>query len=155
MARKSHHALAPAEEQFEPMLAPNRLTKQEFGRRLAHHIIERGWNQSDLHRKTKEIDPEEKGIGRDAVSNYVNGQNFPTPKSLALLCKALDVTREELLPNAIQQAMNDEHPALELRSAAGHPGKAWVLVNRMMSFETATKIVKLINEEDKEGYARR
>jgi hypothetical protein len=51
--------------------------------------------------------------------------------------------------------MNDEHPALELRAASGHPGKAWVKVNRMMRFETAAEIVQLINEEDKKDFEGR
>lgn len=148
MARRSHFAHAPTDEGANP-LTPQALTKQEFGRRLQTLLDERGWNQSDLHRKTIDVDPEGKGIGRDAVSTYVNGRSFPTPKSLNLLCKSFGLAREELFPNAIMQATNDEHPALELRMAAGQPGKAWVRVNRLLKFETATAIVQLINEEDK------
>lgn len=145
MARKSHHALAPADEVEQ--LTPNQLTKQEFGRRLAHILNERHMSQSDLVRAVE--DKTSVKMGRDAISTYINGRSFPTPKSLGLLCEALGVSRDELLPNASIQAINDEHPALELRAAAGHPGKAWVRINRMMRFETATKIVTLINDEDK------
>lgn len=155
MARKSRFALAPVEDEVE-QLTPNQLTKQEFGRRLQSLLDERGWNQSDLVRAVNAAFPNlDKPFGRDAVSTYINGRSFPTPKSLNMLCQALGVTREELLPNAINQAMNDEHPALELRAASGHPGKAWVRVNRMMSFETATEIVKLINDEDKRDFEQR
>lgn len=153
MARKSHFAMAPAADAAPEALAPKALTKQEFGRRLAHLLDERNWSQSDLVRavkaKTGEI------MGRDAVSTYINGRSFPTPKSLNLLCQALGVTKEELLPNGIMQAMNDEHPSLELRAAAGHPGKAWLRINRLMRFETATKIVTLVNEEDKRDFDER
>lgn len=153
MARKSHHALAPSEAEE---LTPTQLTKQEFGRRLAALILERGWNQSDLVRKVNDMFPDlDRPFGRDAVSTYVNGRRFPTPKSLNMLCQALGVTRDELLPNASIQAINDENPALELRQAAGHPGKAWVRVNRMMSFDVAAKIVSLINEEDKRDFEKR
>lgn len=152
MARKSHHALAPIDAPAEE-LTPRALTKQEFGRRLQSLLHERGWNQSDLVRAVNTAFPDlDKPFGRDAVSTYINGRSFPTPKSLNMLCVALDVQREELLPNALGLAMNDEHPALELRVADGHPGKAWVRVNRMMSFDTATEIVKLIHAEDAEDF---
>jgi transcriptional regulator with XRE-family HTH domain len=150
MARKSHFALAPAAEDMPEALAPTQLTKQEFGRRLAHMLDERHMSQSDLVRLIKAHTGAD--IGRDAISTYVNGRSFPTPKSLGLICAALGVTRDELLPNASIQAINDEHPALELRAASGHPGKAWLRINRMMSFETATEIVKLVNEEDKREF---
>lgn len=153
VARKSHFALAPSVDEPVEQLTPKALTKQEFGRRLQHLLNERNWSQSDLVRAVKTITGEE--MGRDAVSTYINGRSFPTPKSLNLLTQALGVTREELMPNATMQAMNDEHPALELRAASGHPGKAWVRVNRMMSFETATEIVKLINDEDRKDYEGR
>lgn len=149
MARRSHHALAPSFDEPE-QLTPTQLTKQEFGRRLAALLASRFMSQSDLVRAIKTKTGEE--MGRDAISTYINGRSFPTPKSLELMCRALDVTRDELLPNATIQAINDEHPALELRAAAGHPGKAWVRINRMMGFETATAIVNLINEEDKKDF---
>lgn len=152
MARKSHHALSPAEEPLSG-LSPNQLTKQEFGRRLATMIADHHWSQSDFVREV-ELQTGEK-LGRDSISTYIRGMTFPTPKSLKLMCETLGVSRDELLPNATIQAINDEHPALELRAAAGHPGKAWVRVNRMMTFETATEIVKLINEEDRTDFERR
>jgi len=158
MARRSHFALAPSDtlddQRGEPM-TPRALTKQEFGRRLQRLLDERGWRQSDLMRRTEETDPEKRGLKRDAISTYINGRSFPTPASLNLLALAFGLSKEELLPNATLNAMNDEHPALELRAAAGHPGKAWVRVNRLMSFETATQIVQLINEEDKRDFEGR
>jgi transcriptional regulator with XRE-family HTH domain len=149
MARKSHHAVEPAYETPES-LTPHQLTKQEFGRRLSTLLVERRWSQSDLAREVERRTGQP--FGRDKISVYVNGRSFPTPKVLGMLCDALGVMREELLPNALHQAMNDEHPAVELRAAAGQPGKAWVRVNRLMSFETATKIVTLINDEDKQRF---
>jgi transcriptional regulator with XRE-family HTH domain len=153
MARKSHHALAPAVEPVEEQLTPTALTKQEFGRRLAAILVERHMSQSDLVRainaKFPNLNPR---FGRDAISTYVNGRSFPTPKSLGLICETLGLTRDQILPNATMQAMNDEHPAFEMRAAVGHPGKAWVRVNRLMRFETAATIAKLINEEDKKDF---
>lgn len=153
MARRSHFAHAPSQDDRGAQLTPQALTKQEFGRRLQHFLDERGWSQSDLVRAVHAVTPAtaEKKMGRDAVSTYINGRSFPTPQSLNLLCKALGVSREELLPNALMNATNDEHPALELRMAAGQPGKAWVRVNRLLSFETATEIVQLISADDRKA----
>lgn len=149
MARRSHFAHDPAEADRGAALTPQALTKQEFGRRLQQILDERNWSQSDLVRAVNAAHPNTKPMGRDAVSTYINGRSFPTPRSLAMLCKALGMTRDELFPNGAMFASNDEHPALELKMAAGHPGQAWVRLNRLLSFETATEIVKLINEADK------
>ncbi len=147
MARISRFTNQPVEGRAEP-LTPKALTRQEFGRRLQKILFDRAWSQSDLARESEAFDPKGKGLGRDLISTYINGRSFPTPKSLDILCKTLGCSRDELLPNASLFASNDEHPALELRMADGRPGKAWVRVNRLMSFDTASKIVALINEED-------
>jgi transcriptional regulator with XRE-family HTH domain len=151
MSRKSHHALAPAEDLSE--LAPTQLTKQEFGRRLSAILVERHMSQSDLVRLIEDRTNER--VGRDSISTYINGRSFPTPKTLGIICSALGVARDELLPNASIQAMNDEHPAIEMRQAAGHPGKAWLRINRLMSFGVAAQIVGIISEEDAREFAER
>lgn len=145
MSRRAHFAHDPSDERGSP-LTPEALTKQEFGRRLQAALNDRGWNQADLARRAEEVTG--KKMGRDAISTYINGRSFPTPASLAQLCKALDMTREELMPNALINASQDEHPAFEMRAAAGQPGRAWVRINRLMSFETAVEIARLLNVED-------
>lgn len=122
------------------MLTPRALTRQEFGRRLQQLMLAKGWNQSDLARAAD--------LGRDSISTYVNGKTFPTPVALKKMADALGMEASELLPNTMMNAMDDEHPAVELRSAAGHPGKAWLRVNRAMSFSAAARIVEIINEDD-------
>jgi transcriptional regulator with XRE-family HTH domain len=148
MARRSHFANAPSDERGSP-LTPQALTKQEFGRRLQQLLDEKNWSQADLARAVLEVTGEK--MGRDAISTYINGRSFPTPASLNLLCKAFDLSRDELFPNATMIATNDEHPAFEMKAATGQPGKAWVRVNRLLSFETAAAMVNLINEEDRRG----
>lgn len=145
MARRSHFSHDPEEERGSP-LTPEALTKQEFGRRLQALLLERGMSQADLARAAEAATG--KKMGRDAISTYINGRSFPTPMSLNMLCKALGVEREELLPNSVMNATRDEHPAFEMRAAAGHPGQAWVRMNRLLSFDTASKIVQLVNQED-------
>lgn len=152
MSRRSHFALAPSQDDRGEALTPQALTKQEFGRRLQALLDERGWRQSDLMRETIKVDPAGRGLKRDAISTYINARSFPEPASLNLLAKAFGLSKEELFPNATMNALNDEHPSLELKAAAGHPGKAWVRISRMMSFDTAAKIVTMINDEDKKDF---
>lgn len=122
-------------------LTPRALTKQEFGRRVQGLMLEKGWNQAELSRAAH--------MGRDSISTYINGKTFPGPLQLKRLADALGVTPEELLPNSTMSAMDDEHPAVELRQAAGHPGKAWLRVNRALSFRAAAQIIAIIDEEDR------
>lgn len=142
MAHKSRQAMPPVMEPVTTQITPKALTRQEFGRRLHQRMLEKEWNQSDLARAS--------GLGRDSISTYVNGKTFPTPLALSKMAKALVCKPEDLLPNAMMQAMDDEHPAVELKQAVGHPGKAWLRVNRSMSFGTAAKIIALIDDEDKQ-----
>lgn len=145
MVRKSRHAMDPVEGPFASHnTTPKALTKQEFGRRLSAYLLDRGMTQSDLARETGKYG---KPLGRDSISTYVNGHAFPTPRSLDQLAKALGVNREDLLPNSIMQALDDEVPAVELKQAPGHPDKTWLRVNRMMSFSTAAKIIAILEAE--------
>lgn len=139
MVRKSRQALPPSENSAID-LTPKALTKQEFGRRLYALLMSRNMSQADLARLAN--------MGRDSISTYINGKTFPTPRALKKLADALGVEPEELLPNGLMSAMEDEFPAVELRQAAGHADKAWLRVNRAMSFATAAKIIALIDEED-------
>lgn len=142
---RAHFSHDPSDERGTP-LTPEALSKQEFGRRLQKVLHDRNWSQADLAREVGRVTG--RNMGRDAISTYINGRSFPTPASLNQLCKALDMTREDLLPNALINATQDEHPAFEMRAAVGQPGRAWVRVNRMMSFETAAEIATLLNAED-------
>lgn len=146
MSRRPHFAHTPSEERGSP-LTPEAMSKQEFGRRLQKFLHDRNWSQADLARAVEDVTG--KRMGRDAISTYINGRSFPTPASLNQLCKALNLTREELLPNSLINATQDEHPAFEMRAASGQPGRAWVRVNRLMSFETAAEIARLLNIEDR------
>jgi len=139
MSRNAWHGLTPAKE-LSPGYAPQHISKQEFGRRLYEAIIKRGWNQSELARRAR--------IGRDSVSSYVRGISFPDPKNLQSLADALDCKKEDLLSNIVENAMDREHPAFEIKAAHGDPNNVWLRVNRMVSADLAAQIFTLINKED-------
>ena len=121
-------------------MAPKEIRRQEFGRDLWALMLRRGMSQSDLARRA--------GLGRDSISGYVRGRNLPEPRNAKKMADALGVTVHELYPGATENAMDTEHPAIEMRQAVGQPGKAWLRVNRLVSFSTAAKIVALL-EADK------
>ena len=129
-----------------PPPSPQKMTNQEFGRHLQGLLDERNWSQADLARQVLAVTG--KRMGRDAVSTYIKGRNFPTPASLNQLCKAFCLSREELLPPALVNATQGQHLAFGMRVTSSDPGKAWVEVNRSMSFDTATEIARLLALED-------
>ena len=143
MSRKQRNHLEPVQEtdnHLDGDYQPKSLSKQEFARRLHHMILERGWNQSELARRS--------GIGRDAVSTYVRGRSFPEAKTLRKISQALGVEPTELLPNTIETAIEEDEPALSIREAAGHPDKVWLKVNRMATPSQALRVMQILHETD-------
>jgi transcriptional regulator with XRE-family HTH domain len=120
-------------------MAPREMRRQEFGRNLWHMLLKRGMTQSDLARASR--------LGRDSISGYVRGRNLPEPKSAKALADALGVTIEELYPGSAERAIDSELPVFHMTQVAGHPGKAWVRLNRSMSFTAAVKIAAILDEE--------
>lgn len=137
MKRTTRHSLPPTSEPAPPN-APKALTKQEFGRRLQALLRDRSWNQSDLARAAD--------IGRDAISTYVRGRSFPEPKTLQKIAVALNTTPQQLLPNTVMKAIDSEHPALEIKQAAGHPDQCWLRINQLVSFGQAVQVMQILGD---------
>jgi transcriptional regulator with XRE-family HTH domain len=123
----------------ESSLAPKHLTKQEFGRRLYKLMMTRAWNQSELARQSN--------LPRDSISTYIRGIALPTPKSLEALAAALGVQPIDLLPNAMEAAVDEDHPSLEMRVSTSAPNAAWLRVNRLVSLSTAARVIELIEAD--------
>ena len=137
MSRQARHSLPPS-PQIEG-LGSRALTKEEFGRRLAAMMMDKGWNQSDLARAA--------GLGRDSISTYVRGQTFPEPKNLRKLADALGTTTHELLPNAALNAIESETPALEIRQAHGHADRVFIRINQLVTLEQAARIFEILRTQ--------
>lgn len=121
-------------------LLPKHLTKQEFGRRLYNLMLSKGWTQSELSRRAN--------LSRDRVSAYVRGLALPTPANVQALAESLDVTAEELLPNYTEAAIDEDSPAFDMKTSTAQPGRAWVRVNRLVTFSTGIKIAALLEADD-------
>ncbi|MBI2240259.1 MAG: helix-turn-helix transcriptional regulator [Magnetospirillum gryphiswaldense] len=141
MPRKIRTHVTGAEELQGLPLTPRSLTKQEFGRRLFALMDAKRWRQSELARQA--------GLPRDAVSVYIRGKSLPTPTNLQKLADAFGLLPEELLPNHLGSAIDeDELPAFEMKVSMGAPNMAWVRVNRLVSTQTAVKIAELLENDD-------
>lgn len=151
MPRNTRYTLPPSKGEKTPALTPRALNRQEFGRRLNSLMLAKDWNQSELARNT--IMPNGKPIGRFSISNYINGKSFPTPVVRKALAKAFGITPDELLPNGLMSAMDEEVPALEIKMAAGHPGRAWVRINQLLPTQVAYKIMELVTTAEQDSAA--
>ncbi|WP_277018961.1 MULTISPECIES: helix-turn-helix transcriptional regulator [Paracoccus] len=119
---------------------PKHLTKQEFGRRVYRLMTERGWHQSELARQAQ--------LTRDAVSTYVNGRSLPDPRNAQKLADAFGMTVEQLLPNLVEQSIDRDPPAMELKVSALNPNVAWLRLNRLVETENAMKIMSILREDN-------
>ena len=128
--------------------------KKEFARRLRAALAEHNLNQSELAEAAKKhLPPPRKGqkrgraLGRDSISNYVNARSLPEPAYLRAIAKALDVTEEDLLPAKAFPVAPVSAVPFELRLVGD--GTAYLKVSRVVSEETAMKVMQLIKADDK------
>jgi transcriptional regulator with XRE-family HTH domain len=144
MARNNRTHITDGSSYDEPAMAPKHLTKQTFAKRLYGLMMAKGWTQSELARRA--------GLPRDSVSTYIRAKVMPTPQSAQSLAKALGVKPEDLLPNFVESAIEEDTPSLEMKVSVNAPSKAWLRVNRLVSLATAARVIDLIeSEHSKEG----
>jgi transcriptional regulator with XRE-family HTH domain len=124
----------------DPDLRPKHLSKQEFGRRLYRLMAAKGWHQSELARQA--------GIARDSVSTYIRGVSLPEPGNLKLLAQALGVEPDDLLPNHVEAAIDNDVPSLEMKVSSSDARIAWLRVNRLVTTTTAAKIVEILSADE-------
>lgn len=105
----------------------------------------KGWNQSELARQAQKHAPKGKVIGRDSISNYIRGSNFPNPVNLDALCKALGVQPADLVPGSMFMRAKEEAPPMDIRGLGD--GSAWLRINQRVSMPIALKILELLNSD--------
>lgn len=126
---------------------PKDTVKREFGQRVSQLSKQKGWTQSELARQCD--------LPRDRVSTYVRGLAIPSHKNLNALAVALNVDPKDLLSNPsmleidnTNSATEQDNPAFHLRVSSDEPGKAWLRVNRSVSFATGVKIAALLEADN-------
>jgi transcriptional regulator with XRE-family HTH domain len=135
----------------------------EFARRLQAAMARKGWSQSELARRANALMPtpapgQKQGhdFRRDQVSHYVCGRHLPSPQSLAVLARALDIAPSELMPQGAlagdlppqPSAANSVTLAAASFSLVERPdGRADLQIARTVSMRTALAIANLLHED--------
>jgi transcriptional regulator with XRE-family HTH domain len=130
---------AAAEASASVAFAPKHITKQDFAKRLYQLMVGKGWHQSELARQS--------GLARDNVSRYTTGKSMPSPLALRALARALDVKPEDIMPNYIESAIDEDAPALDIKVSTNSPTKAWLRVNQLVSTDTAVKVAQILQAD--------
>jgi transcriptional regulator with XRE-family HTH domain len=123
-----------------PPLTPKHLTRQEFGNRLYKLMLRKGWTQSELARRAD--------MPRDSVSTYIRGRTMPTPTNVQKLAAALGVAPEQILPNLIESAIEDDIPDFEFKASPHDPSRVWLRINRLVNMKTALQIATLLEGDN-------
>lgn len=117
-------------------------------RSLHSRMLELGLSQADVCRLA--------GFGRDSMSRYTRGMTLPEPPILMSLARALQVDPTELDPGAVRErlrfaapAVAAEPPTMEISQDPANPGRLFVRLNQSLPFETASKIMLLLQEARK------
>jgi len=123
---------------------------QEFARRLYHLLMEKGWSQSDLARRVYGKTTDARGYtvakGRDRISVYLRGLGYPEPRTLQKIAKVLGVDVESLAPDVHAVSVAREKPDLLIRQAAGHPDCVHLIVNKIVPYAAALKVMSILDE---------
>jgi transcriptional regulator with XRE-family HTH domain len=127
----------------------------EFGKRLKAVLAEKGMTASDVAALIWGRKRNAKGVldavGKDRLSEWINGKSFPSPENLARLAKALDVPISELAPDAELKAANRATPEGSLVWSKDYPaGQFFLQLAQFVSMEAGMKILAII-KEDSEG----
>lgn len=139
----------PPSGEAPPANAPRAVARAEFAKRLSHHMVKHGLNQSELARRATAMMPAEyqkarkemgrsPGLSRDNISNYVRGRALPAPRYLAVLAKALGTTPKDLLPVRGVPSIGKKTPKLDLRATEG--GMTFLTINMEVPTALAVEV---------------
>lgn len=121
---------------------------ENFARRVFKYMTEKGFSQSDLAREIWGETTDARGYkvakGRDKISTYLRGQTVPDPKNMQALAAALDVSVEDLAPDVTRDTFARENPEVSLTAVAGHPDRAYLVVNKVVPMDVAAKVLSIL-----------
>jgi transcriptional regulator with XRE-family HTH domain len=133
-----------------------------FAKRLQQFMNERELTQSDLAAAIWDRYENTEGKfvarGRDRISMWVRGKNFPDTKNLEKLAKALDVKVSELAPTALVKAAHHGTADWSITKPNGNgDGSVFIQLALFVSAETAHEIQGLLlrDERRSRGHIRR
>ncbi len=124
---------------------------ESFGDRLYRILLDRNMSQTDLARLVfNESRYDKRGyevvVGKDAISQYINGKATPTPKRLKRIADALKVPVDELAPELLASTRPGAASAIKIEAIAGHIDKVLLQIRRIVPLETAVRIAGVLSE---------
>lgn len=118
--------------------------RREFAARLTHHRIARGLGQSELASRATGY-MHGKKISRGSIWSYEQGINFSGDAQLAAICKALNVSKTDLVPHTAGQRPTVEG-TLETARVADQPGKMRLVVNGVYPTPKVLKVMEILED---------
>lgn len=108
--------------------------KIDFGRRLHKAMVKKGWRQSDLARHS--------AIGKDSISNYVNGRTVPTQQNIEKLAQVVGASPNDLWPG-YDGSMEGRRNVLTFRADPEDPAYAFVVIDSRLPVDLALELLNL------------
>jgi transcriptional regulator with XRE-family HTH domain len=134
-------------------LPSERVRNANFARRLKEIMAERELTQSDVAAKIWERSRNPKGAlvanGRDRLSVWVSGKNFPDAENLEKLARALGVKTTDLAPDADMRTASRATPEETISFSPDYKdGMAWIQIARFAPADIALEIMALLRKAD-------
>ncbi len=126
----------------ESLLSQREAMKQAFSTRLHRMLMDRGWSQSELARRS--------GLTRDNISVYVTGRGIPSHASMLKLASALNVPVAKLAPEHYVDAGRNGRAPYKL--TIDDSGKANLHVDiEGIDADLAIQIIRMLRDESVDG----
>jgi transcriptional regulator with XRE-family HTH domain len=129
-----------------------RVRDVNFAKRLSQLMSEREMTQSDVAAKIwgRHISSEGKTVakGRDRLSVWISGRNFPDRENLQKLAKALKVKLSELAPEAEMKAAHSVAADWSLTKPHGEQGMSFFQAARYLPDDIAHEVIGLLIKAD-------
>ena len=123
-----------------------------FAKRLSQLMSERELSQSEVAEKIwgRHVSSEGKNVakGRDRISVWVSGRNFPDRENLQKLAKALKVKVSELAPEAEIKAAHSVAADWSITKPHGEVGMSFFQAARYLPDDIAHEVIGLFIKAD-------
>jgi transcriptional regulator with XRE-family HTH domain len=140
-------------------LPEERVRDIEFAKRLKQLMEERQLSQSDLAAQIwgRYTNTEGKHVarGRDRISVWSVGKNFPDAKNLEKLAKALKVKVSDLAPEALVKSAHRGAPEWSFTQLHGNDDRVFVQIARFVSAEAAHAIQGILLKDERQSRGSR
>jgi transcriptional regulator with XRE-family HTH domain len=130
---------------------------QPFARKVREAMLDKRMSASDLARAVWGTATDFRGYkvarNRDRIGHYLAGVSYPEPDNLKKLAEALGLPIEELViddPRPEGSGLKEGRAGMldtQIIMLNAYPGVCTVQLRRLMSVETAMKIMRLIQED--------